>query len=155
MSELHILDEETSGNHHHIRQFDEELFWTVEVVDDRRAIKYLATIGAEPVEARYADSALYHLDTAQLIGYLAEISGYRVKVSKKVKRQYSPEHRAALTERLRKINATKNAILVWFSAQTAAFVWNVGIETAITNIVGFSALLRQKEMRRFVHNLVQ
>ena len=112
MSELHILDEETSGSRHHIRQYDEEPHWMVEVVDDRRAIKYLATIGAEPVEARYADSALYHLDTAQLIGYLAEISGYRVKVSKKVKRQYSPEHRAALTERLRKINATKNAILV-------------------------------------------
>ena len=112
MSELHILDGHTDGNHHHIRQFDEELFWTVEVVDDRKAIKYLATIGAEPVEARYADSALYHLDTARLIGYLAEISGYRVKVSKKQKRQYSPEHRAALTERLRKINATKNAILV-------------------------------------------
>lgn len=112
MSELHILDEVTDGTRHHIRQYDAEVFWAVEVIDDRRAIKYLATIGAEPVENRYADSALYRLDTAQLIGYLAEIGGYRVKISKKVKRQYSPEHRAALTERLRKINATKNAILV-------------------------------------------
>ena len=112
MSETHILDEATDGNRHHIRQYDEESYWTVEVVDDKRAIKHLATIGALPVEARYADSALYRLDTAQLIGYLAEISGYRVKVTKKQKRQYSPEHRAALTERLRKINATKNAILV-------------------------------------------
>ena len=112
MSELHILDEATGGSRHHIRQFDEEVFWAVEVVDDKRAIKYLAGIGAEPVENRYADSALYRLDTAQLIGYLAEISGYRAKISKKQKRQYSPEHRAALTERLRKINATKNAILV-------------------------------------------
>ena len=112
MSETHILDEETSGNHHHIRQFDEELFWTVEVVDDRKAIKHLATIGAESAENRFADSALYRLNVEQLIGYLAEISGYRVKLAKKQKRQYSPEHRAALTERLRKINATKNAILV-------------------------------------------
>ena len=64
MSELHILDEETDGNRHHIRQYDEETIWAVEVIDDRRAIKYLATIGAEPVEARYADSALYRLDTA-------------------------------------------------------------------------------------------
>lgn len=112
MSELHILDEATDGNQHHIRQYDEEPHWMIEVIDDRRAIKHLASIGAEPVENRYADSALYRLDTAQLIGYLAEICGYRVKLSKKVKRQYSPEHRAALTERLRKINATKNAILV-------------------------------------------
>ena len=112
MSELHILDEATGGSRHHIRQYDEEPHWAVEVIDDKRAIKHLVTIGAEPVENRYSDSALYHLDTAQLIGYLAEIGGYRAKVSKKVKRQYSPEHRAALTERLRKINATKNAILV-------------------------------------------
>ena len=112
MSELHILDEATDGNRHHIRQFDEEVFWAVEVVDDKRAIKHLATIGAESAENRFADSALFRLDTAQLIGYLAEIGGYRAKVTKKVKRQYSPEHRAALTERLRKINATKNAILV-------------------------------------------
>ena len=112
MSETHILDEATDGNRHHIRQYDEETYWMVEIVDDRRAIKHLATIGALPVENRYADSALYRLNVEQLIGYLAEISGYRVKVTKKVKRQYSPEHRAALTERLRKINATKNAILV-------------------------------------------
>lgn len=112
MSETHILDEATDGSRHHIRQYDEEPHWMIEVIDDKRAIKHLATIGAEPVEARYADSALYRLDTAQLIGYLAEISGYRVKLVKKQKRQYSPEHRAALTERLRKINATKNAILV-------------------------------------------
>ncbi len=112
MSELHILDGHTDGNRHHIRQYDEESYWTVEVVDDKRAIKHLATIGAEPVENRYADSALYRLDTEQLIGYLAQISGYRVKLAKKVKRQYSPEHRAALTERLRKIHPTKNAILV-------------------------------------------
>ena len=112
MSELHILDEETDGTRHHIRQYDEEPHWMVEIVDDRKAIKHLAGIGAEPVEARYADSALYRLNVEQLIGYLAEIGGYRVKVTKKQKRQYSPEHRAALTERLRKINSTKNAILV-------------------------------------------
>ena len=112
MSELHISDEATDGNRHHIRQYDEEPYWMVEIVDDRKAIKHLASIGAEPVENRFADSALFRLDTAQLIGYLAEIGGYRVKVTKKQKRQYSPEHRAALTERLRKINATKNAILV-------------------------------------------
>ena len=112
MSELHILDGHTDGNRHHIRQYDEDSYWTVEVVDDKRAIKHLATIGAESAENRFADSALYRLDTAQLIGYLAQISGYRVKLAKKVKRQYSPEHRAALTERLRKIHPTKNAILV-------------------------------------------
>jgi len=112
VSELHISDEATDGNRHHIRQYDEEPYWMVEIVDDRKAIKHLASIGAEPVENRYADSALYRLNVEQLIGYLAEIGGYRVKVTKKQKRQYSPEHRAALTERLRKINATKNAILV-------------------------------------------
>ena len=112
MSELHILDEATDGNRHHIRHYDEESFWMIEVIDDKRAIKHLARIGAEPVENRFADSALYRLNVEQLIGYLAEIGGYRVKVTKKQKRQYSPEHRAALTERLRKINATKNAILV-------------------------------------------
>lgn len=112
MSELHITDEQTEGEQHHIRQYDDEAKWVVEVIDDRKAIKYLSSIGAEPIENRYADSLVYRLDIEQLIGYFAEISGYRAKVTKKVKRQYSPEHRAALTERLRKINATKNAILV-------------------------------------------
>ena len=112
MSEFHITDEQTEGERHHIRQYDDETTWIVEVIDDRRAIKHLASIGVEPIESRYADSLTYRLDTEQLINYLAVVGGYRVKVAKKVKRQYSPEHRAALTERLRKMSATKNAILV-------------------------------------------
>lgn len=75
MSEFHILDEPTEGDCHHIRQYDDEAERVVEVVDHRQAIKYLASIGAEPIENRYADSALYRLGTEQLIGYLAHVSG--------------------------------------------------------------------------------
>lgn len=111
MNEFHIYDTATDGNRIHARQIDDEIGWTIEVTGDPKAARQLVASGAEPIESPYADSALYQATTEQLIGFLAQVSGYRCKLAKKVKRQYSPEHRAALAERLRKIHPLRNAIL--------------------------------------------
>jgi len=120
MNELHITDTSTNGTTIHARQYDSETGWTVEVAGNPKLSKALLATDAEQQQGY--DSTVVHATTEQLIMFLATAAGYRVKLQKRQKRQYSPEHRAALAERLRNLNPTRNAILVDVSAQDSTFL---------------------------------
>ncbi len=116
MNEFHIIDSSTNGDTVHARQYDNEVGWTVEICGDHpKLTRQLLATGA--VRRPGYTSFVADASVEQVIQFLASASGYRCKVQKKVKRQYSPEHRAALAERLRNLHPTRNAIFTDISAQ--------------------------------------
>ena len=119
MEELHILDGATNGNTVHARQFDEETGWTVEICGNQpRMSKQLLATGA--TQRTGYDSLVVDASTEQLIQFLAEASGYRCRLAKKQKKQYSPETLSAMRERASVMGKSngRNAVLSMVSAQT-------------------------------------
>ena len=112
MSELHIYDGATNGNTIHARQFDTESNWTVEVCGNQpKMSKQLLATGA--TQRPGYDSVMVDASTEQLIQFLAAASGYRCKLAKKQKRQYSPETLSVMRQRAEDMRKSldKNAVL--------------------------------------------
>lgn len=98
-AEFHITDGSTNGATIHARQFDEGTGWTVEVCGNQPKLsKALLATGA--TQRTGYDSLVVDANTEQLIQFLAQASGYRCKLAKKQKRQYSDEAKVAMRERL-------------------------------------------------------
>ena len=117
-TELHIYDGATNGETIHARHFDEETGWTVEVCGNQpKLTRQLLATGATR-RPGYA-SLVVDATTEQLIQFLAAAAGYRCKLQRKVKRQYSPETLAAMRERASAMRKThdKNAVLSGVPAQ--------------------------------------
>lgn len=116
-NEFHITDSDTGGNIVHIRRYDDEVRWLVEIIGNPKVVKKFAATGVE-VQRNSDDSTLFNADTEQLIQFLALMGGYRCKVAKKKKKQYSPETLVAMRERasnLRKNNDKNAGFAVDFS----------------------------------------
>lgn len=112
MEELHITDGATNGATIHARQFDSEQLWTVEVCGSQPKLsKALLATGA--TQRPGYDSLVVDASTEQLIMFLAAATGYRCKLAKKQKRQYSPETLSAMRERAADMRKSldKNAVL--------------------------------------------
>ena len=108
MEELHITDFSTNGNVIHARQYDSEQGWTIEVCGNQPKLsRQLLATGAS--QRTGYDSLVVDARTEQLIRFLAEASGYRCKLAKKVKRQYSEETKLRKAEQLRSVTPVRNA----------------------------------------------
>ena len=116
MSEFHIIDSSTNGATIHARQFDDETSWTVEVSGNQPKLsKQLLSTGA--TQRTGYSSLVVDASTEQLIMFLAAATGYRCKLAKKQKRQYSEETKARMAERLRNLHPMRNAFHKDISAQ--------------------------------------
>lgn len=112
MEELHIYDGATNGATVHARQFDTESNWTVEVCGNQpKMSKQLLATGA--TQRPGYDSLVVDASTEQLIMFLASACGYRCKLAKKQKRQYSPETLSVMRQRAEDMRKSldKNAVL--------------------------------------------
>lgn len=56
--------------------------------------------------------ALYTVDTRQLIQFLADSEGIAIEFRKRKKRTLSDEQKAELTERMKRINAQRNGVVI-------------------------------------------
>ena len=107
MEELHIYDGATNGNTIHARQFDGAQGWTIEVCDQPKLARQLLATGA--TQRPGYDSVMVDASTEQLIVFLAAACGYRCKLQKKIKRQYSEETKLRKAEQLRSVTPVRNA----------------------------------------------
>lgn len=117
MNEFHIYDGATGGDTVHARQYDNEVGWTVEISGDPKLSKALLSTGA--TQRPGYTSIVADASTEQIIMFLAAASGYRCKLAKKQKRQYSPEVLAAMQRRASAMRKSpcRNAVFTDISAQ--------------------------------------
>lgn len=95
MEETHIV-----GGEVHARRYDSDTGWVVEVAGNQpKATRQLLVTGA--TRRTGYDSVVADATTEQLIQFLATYSGYRVKLAKRVKRQYDEATKARMAERLK------------------------------------------------------
>lgn len=102
-----ILDDDTAP---HISQYDDEA-WTLDVYHERHA-KQLVAMGCKALPSTHSTGKLFAVDTRQLIQFLADSEGIAIEFRKRKKRQLSDEQKAELTERMRRINAQRNGVVI-------------------------------------------
>lgn len=97
------------ANERHIRNYDNDETWHIDGYD-RRSAAILARIGAKRIGTPY-DGVSFDCTPKQAIEYIAELHGLNVEFRKRKKRVLSAEQREKLAERMRRINAERNAVL--------------------------------------------
>ena len=96
MDELHIT---SNDGVMHARQYEGETTWAVEIAGHApKLARQLLATGA--TQRPGYDSVVADASTEQLISFLATANGYRCKLAKKKRRQYSEDAKAAMRERL-------------------------------------------------------
>lgn len=103
-----IPDDDTAP---HFSQCDDEDFWTIDCHNDRHA-KSLMGMGCKPLSATHSAGRLFKVSAQQLIEFIAADAGLNVEFRKRKKKDLTDEQRAELSERMRRINAQRNGVVI-------------------------------------------
>lgn len=113
-----IPDDDTAP---HISQYDDEAVgslsadcaaaWTLDVTHDKHA-RMLGRLGAVPLPCAHEAGQLFRLTAQQLIEFIAADAGLNVEFRKRKKRTLTDEQRAELAERMKRINAERNGVVI-------------------------------------------
>lgn len=96
----------------HFSQYDDQTgVWTLDVYHERHA-KQLEKMGLQPLPSTHSTGKLFAVDTRQLIQFLADSEGIAIEFRKRKKRTLSDEQKAELTERMKRINAQRNGVVI-------------------------------------------
>lgn len=93
-------------------QYDEEAgVWALDVYHDRYT-QALARMNCKPLPCAHGNGKLFVLDTRQLIQFLAGSEGIAIEFRKRKERQLTEEQREEPAERMKRINAQRNGVLI-------------------------------------------
>lgn len=95
----------------HFSQCDDETLWTIDCYHDRHA-KALMGMGCKPLPATHSAGRLFKVTAQQLIQFIAADAGVNVEFRKRKKKALTDEQKAELSERMRRINAQRNGVVI-------------------------------------------
>ena len=96
----------------HFSQHDDQAgAWTLDVYHERHA-KQLVAMGCKSLPSTHSDGKLFAVSAQQLIEFIAADAGLNVEFRKRKKRTLSDEQKAELGERMKRINAQRNGVVI-------------------------------------------